>query len=68
MDQCLCGVNMEEFPNLSYFAQTVESFAKGLAYMYTHTHLSIKSRSKISNAFCGFNARFTNDDRIFASL
>lgn len=39
MDQCLRGVNMEEFPNLSYFAQTVESFAKGFAYMYIHTHV-----------------------------
>ena len=51
MNQCLCRVSIEKFPNLSYFLRTMKSFAAGLAYMYIQTHLSIKPRSKISNNF-----------------
>ena len=46
------------------FVLTMKSFATGLSYMYIHTHLNIKPRSKISNAFRGFNARCTNDGRM----
>ena len=37
-----CCDNIEECPNLFYFAQTVKSFATGLSYMYVHMHLGIK--------------------------